>query len=197
MEGRKCSISACDKESQVFAVVVEDEGPGKEASFCSAHAEDMRRQYLQAVEEITHGESLGNTFEQCKLLTVVAFTDSQQYLLVLKSIRQNLFLVVSTGYNEAWNLANIVLRRFPSLPSTHQLMGRIVSLLDSSVQKATVAKYDRVENCFRCRLSLKSGQVNHEVDCRITDAMALSELLGFPVEVNSSLLVSRGREKFV
>lgn len=117
-------------------------------------------------------------------------TQSGSCILLLGEVGGTRQIPLFIGKYEA---QNILLAQQPGKtrrPTTHQLMGSIFENLSLTLVEATI---DRVEEgVFYATLHVSDGFHESKIDCRPTDAVALSLLLGTPIFVDEKVLDETG-----
>ena len=183
-----CCSPGCNKEARVFALFQAMDGTPTEVSLCKEHLGDLGIDYLLPDLSRIDTWAFCAAVEECVLHAVVLVHEPQECMLVLRSKTDELFFVVPTGYVEACWVVQIARKtRYPATP-THELIANIVRALGASVLGASVYAYDANSGAFKCSLSITAPNGPVQVDCRISDAVAISLVSDFPIMIAKSFL---------
>ncbi len=95
---------------------------------------------------------------------------------------------IKIGFNEAWEIQSKLLKQRTRRPMTHDLIGLILGALDCTLRRVVITELR--DDTFYAVLSLRiAGEdVDREVDCRPSDAIAIAVQVGAPIYVARDLL---------
>ncbi len=184
-----CNKPGCGKGISTLALVRSPNGELTELAFCKDHSAFLGRGYLIPNPTITDAHPLSTSYEECRLKAVLfAYGESEQFSLVLASTKAQMVFVVPIGYPEACFIYQ-ALKHLPSpTPRTHQLMVALIQLLGGSLVEAVVEDFDTTSQAYKCHLVIGTTDGVVHVECRGTDAVALSLFTTLRIRVNSFLL---------
>jgi len=74
----------------------------------------------------------------------------------------------------------------PPRPQTHELLATVMQTLEGTLQRILIN--DLLEGTFFAKLYVKQGEVEHEIDCRPSDAIALGVAMEVPIYVEEHVL---------
>jgi bifunctional DNase/RNase len=116
-------------------------------------------------------------------------------MIVLKSLEADLFVVIECGYVEASSIFWVVDKVNLVYPSTHQLILDLLCTVGASPVEAVVDRGGPATGTYNCSLVIAMPQGTRTIPCRVSDAVALSVLSKFAVNVTRTLLgTKRGRK---
>lgn len=125
---------------------------------------------------------------EMKVSGIVLDPQSRTPIVVLRDQEERRALLIWIGAPEAnaimLALENIKLSR----PTSHDLMARLLSTLKANVESIVIT--DMQENTFYAQLNLISGEKRMSVDCRPSDAIALSLRVEAPIFVSEQVMIS-------
>ena len=117
---------------------------------------------------------------------------SKQPIVLLKVEGKNRFLPIWIGPPEAaailMKLQNATLPR----PMTHDLLATVIEKLSATISAVVVTELR--ENTFYAIMKLQAGDLELQVDCRPSDAIALAVRTDAPIYVSAALLSANGIE---
>ncbi len=117
---------------------------------------------------------------------VVVDPDTQSPVLFLVDPDSERGLPVWIGLSEARAITLGLQAVEPPRPLTHDLMKRMLDLLDASVERVVIS--DLRENTYFAVLNLRSGRKTWEVDSRPSDAVAIALKFGAPLFLSPALV---------
>jgi hypothetical protein len=116
---------------------------------------------------------------------VVLDPETQAPVLFLVDPESERGLPVWIGLSEARAITLGLQNAKPPRPLTHDLMKRMLELLDARVERVVISGLK--ENTYYATLSLRSGRKTWEVDSRPSDAVAIGLKFGAPLFLSRSL----------
>lgn len=116
---------------------------------------------------------------------VVLDPETQAPVLFLVDPESERGLPVWIGLSEARAITLGLQNARSPRPLTHDLMKRMLELLDARVERAVIS--DLKENTYYATLSLRAGRKSWEVDSRPSDAVAIALKFGAPLFLSRSL----------
>lgn len=108
------------------------------------------------------------------------------YALILKEVNGERRLPIIIGAFEAQSIALEMEGIKPPRPLTHDLMKNIIDQMGVSLVEVLIN--DLRDGTFFAQLALDSPTVNHEVDSRPSDAIALAVRYGVPIFVAETVM---------
>ncbi len=108
------------------------------------------------------------------------------YALILKEVNGDRRLPIIIGAFEAQSIALEMEGIKPPRPLTHDLMKNIIDQMGVSLNEVLIN--DLRDGTFYAQLQLDSSAVNHEVDSRPSDAIALAVRYGVPIFVAETVM---------
>ena len=128
-------------------------------------------------------------------LTIDPFTNMP--IIILKDMDEKSALPIWIGLIEASAIATELEKIKLARPMTHDLLKNILQALSVRVERVEVN--DLADNTFYARIHLTSGDREHVIDSRPSDAIALALRVGAPIYVDRSVIdksrqVDLGRE---
>ena len=108
------------------------------------------------------------------------------YALILKEVNGDRRLPIIIGAFEAQSIALEMEGIKPPRPLTHDLMKNIIDQMGVSLNEVVIN--DLRDGTFYAQLQLDSPAVNHEVDSRPSDAIALAVRYGVPIFVAETVM---------
>jgi len=132
--------------------------------------------------------SAPQVYEECRIRAVLFKYDPDQFTVVLQSNRDHGIFVIPTGYPEANYVYHAALKTPSPNPLIHELTINIMSELGASFCDAVVHAYERETGSYKCYLTMTAGNRTAKANCRVTDALVLSLIAGFPLKINAQFL---------
>ncbi len=108
------------------------------------------------------------------------------YALILKEVNGDRRLPIIIGAFEAQSIALEMEGIKPPRPLTHDLMKNIIDQMGVSLMEVIIN--DLRDGTFFAQLELDSATINHEVDSRPSDAIALAVRYGVPIFVAETVM---------
>jgi len=108
------------------------------------------------------------------------------YALILKEVNGDRRLPIIIGAFEAQSIALEMEGIKPPRPLTHDLMKNIIDQMGASLTEILIN--DLRDGTFFAQLELDSSTINHEVDSRPSDAIALAVRYGVPIFVAETVM---------
>jgi bifunctional DNase/RNase len=118
--------------------------------------------------------------------SVHVHADSAQHVVLLRERHRDRYLPIWVGPWEASAIATRLQGVLPERPLTHDLYTR--TLLDLGVRIIRVVVTELAEETYRARIVLGSGEVEHEIDARPSDAIAIALRADVPIYVADAIL---------
>lgn len=129
---------------------------------------------------------------QMELKRIIIAETSDQQVIFLKEVAGERTLPIVIGSAEAISidrrLKNVTFPR----PQTHQLLADVINKMDGKLERIVIN--DLQNHTFYARLIIRQGGRSVEVDCRPSDAVALSVPNNVPIFVAEHVLEEVGRE---
>lgn len=132
----------------------------------------MARKYKDLVEMEVSG------------LTIDPFTSMP--IIILKDAPGKYALPIWIGLIEASSIATELEKIQLSRPMTHDLLKTLLTKLNVTLEKVVI--YDLCDNTFYAELLLKKEKDSFEIDCRPSDAIALSLRMKAPIFVEKVVI---------
>jgi len=183
-----CSLPGCTAEAVVFALMLAEDSSTSELSLCTEHIGYLEMDYLLPSPRQMMEASRSNICEPCKLYAVLLMHQRQEYFLVLKGISGEFVFLVPTGNIEASWIWLIAAKARYSSPPTHEMIVNIIQTLGANPLEAVVYGYIEDTNAYKCHLVLRTHDGIVTVDCRVSDAVAVSLVADVPLRVSVALL---------
>lgn len=118
--------------------------------------------------------------------SVHVHAESAQHVVLLRERGSDRYLPIWVGPWEASAIATRLQGMLPERPMTHDLFTR--TLLELGVQISRVVVTDLTDDTFRARIMLTFDEVDHEIDARPSDAIALALRAEVPIFVADAIL---------
>lgn len=187
-----CSHPGCNNAGETVALFVEPNGGFSQVAVCGQHYEDLRMGCLQPNPSTVKVSSLGNTYEECRLSTILFGNESRGYGLVLKSNTTESLLVSKINYVQACSIYGSVTDAVEEdprvMPLTYDLFARTISTLGGSLASVAIDGFDRQAACFTACLVVETGYSPTRIKCRDADAVGIAQLAGVPIRVDVAFL---------
>jgi len=107
-------------------------------------------------------------------------------IVLLKDTTERRALPIYIGQDQARAIINALERQKPPRPLTHDLMVNILETWEMSLERVVVhALHD---NTFYALLTVRQGEVTHEIDARPSDAIALALRTGTSIWVMEEVI---------
>ncbi len=122
----------------------------------------------------------------------MAFSHSQSgtYTLILGEIGSDLKLPVMIGSFEAQAIALKLEEEEQKRPMTHDLMINLIDLLDATLTKVEIVKFEA--GIFYAELHLIHNGMQKTIDSRTSDAIAIAIRLDIPIYTTREILTKAG-----
>jgi len=117
---------------------------------------------------------------------------SNQPIVLLREIGGERFLPIWIGAAEASAIAFAAGGLVPPRPLTHDLLKNILTLLETSLKAVELTELK--DGIFYAELVLQSGEIEHRVSARPSDAIALAVRTASPIFATDTLLNEAGIE---
>ncbi len=121
-------------------------------------------------------------------------TQSHNYAVILQERRNGgtrRLPVVIGGY-EAQSIAVAIERMSPSRPLTHDLMKNTLDIFDVDVKEIVISNL--LDGIFYAKLICERTGIEHEIDSRTSDAIAIAVRYGCPIYTYEFILEAAGIE---
>ncbi len=109
---------------------------------------------------------------------------------VLLKDGNNRFLQIFIGVSEALSIHSALKGVVPPRPMTHDLFVETLKRLNAEVVRIVID--DLIENTFYARIHIVADGIDHEIDARPSDSIALAVRFNAPVFVESSVFDEAG-----
>ncbi|MBP0028384.1 bifunctional nuclease family protein [Roseofilum reptotaenium CS-1145] len=107
-------------------------------------------------------------------------------IVLLKDTTERRALPIYIGQDQARAIINALERQKPPRPLTHDLMVNVLEVWEMSLERVVVhALHD---NTFYALLTMRQGDVVHEIDARPSDAIALALRTGTSIWVMEEVI---------
>lgn len=123
---------------------------------------------------------------QMQLVSVGIVGGTDDHLMVLKEADGNRLLVISIGLTEATAIAVAIEGIEAPRPMTHDLLSHLIRRLQAEVIRVVI--HDLRNETFIGQLDIRTEKGILEVDCRPSDAVAISVRTGSPIFVTEGVL---------
>ena len=115
---------------------------------------------------------------------------SSQHVVILREAERERYLPIWIGSWEAQSIAMKLQGVEAERPLTHDLLASILAELDVTVERIVVS--DLADETYRARIVLGYGGVDHEIDARPSDAIALAVRVSVPIYATEAVLDRAG-----
>ncbi len=102
----------------------------------------------------------------------------------------NRFLQIFIGISEAISIHSALKGIVPPRPMTHDLFVEALKRLNAEVEKIVID--DLIENTFYARIHIIADGIDHEIDARPSDSIALAVRFNAPVYVENTVFDEAG-----
>jgi bifunctional DNase/RNase len=184
-----CKKPGCGNPMSTVALIRSESGELTELAFCKDHLSSLGGGYYIPNPTLADAQATSSSYEQCRFKSVVfAYGEAEQFSLVLVSTETEMVFVVPVGYPEACLIYQALKYPASPTPRTHQLMAALIHLLGGSLIEAVVEGFDTATQAYKCYLAVETTDGVARVECRGTDAVALTLFTTARIRVSSSLL---------
>ena len=121
-----------------------------------------------------------------ELSRLIINEESDKQLIVLKEIEGDRAIPIVIGIVEIFAIDRRLKDMAPMRPMTHDLLNTVIEELGATVDRIVIN--DLREHTFYARLFLITDEEEIEIDCRPSDAIALSVAQGAPIFVADHVL---------
>jgi len=129
---------------------------------------------------------------QVELSRIIINEESDQQLIMLKEIDGTRSIPIVIGIVEIFAIDRRIKGVEPLRPMTHDLLNTVIKKLDAKIDRVLIN--DLHENTFFARLFLRTKENKEiEIDCRPSDAIALSAAQNSPIWVAEHVLNKAGQ----
>ena len=118
--------------------------------------------------------------------SVHVHADSAQHVVLLRERHRDRYLPIWVGPWEASAIATRLQGVLPERPLTYDLYTR--SLLELGVRIVRVVVTDLTDETYRARIVVRQGEVEHQIDARPSDAIAVALRADVPIFVADAIL---------
>jgi len=118
--------------------------------------------------------------------SVHVHADSAQHVVLLRERHRDRYLPIWVGPWEASAIATRLQGLLPERPLTHDLFSR--TLLELGVHITRVVVTDLADDTYRARIMLSLNDIDHEIDARPSDAIAIALRAEAPIYVADAIL---------
>lgn len=118
------------------------------------------------------------------------FTQHHSYAVVLGEMKGNRRLPIVIGASEAQAIAVAFENMPPARPLTHDLMKSTLETFGISLREVIITNL--MDGIFYSKLICEQDGVQHEIDSRTSDAIALALRFNCPIYIYGSILESAG-----
>lgn len=116
----------------------------------------------------------------------------KQPIVLLKAVDSNRFLPIWIGHPEAAAILMRLQGQTTPRPMTHDLMLDIFSELEVRCTQVVITELR--DNTFFATVTLTTGSMDHQIDARPSDALALAVRAGAPIYVAADVLAESAIE---
>ncbi|MFA9272723.1 MAG: bifunctional nuclease family protein, partial [Baekduiaceae bacterium] len=110
----------------------------------------------------------------------------KQPIVLLKTVDSNKFLPIWIGHPEAAAILMKLQGASTPRPMTHDLLVDVLGELEAKCTQVSVTELR--DNTFFATITLTTGSVDHNIDARPSDALALAVRAGAPIYVAAEVL---------
>ena len=130
-----------------------------------------------------------------ELSRIIISEEQESQVIVLKEKGGKRILPIWIGLFEAVAINRRVNGEPVSRPMTHDLMAELMAKLHGTIEQVSIDKYipGKQGGVFHAKLRVRQGEAVHEIDCRPSDAIALSVRLDTPLAVEERILAEEGQ----
>ena len=128
---------------------------------------------------------------QVELSRIIINEESDKQLVVLKEIDGDRGIPIVIGIVEIFAIDRRLKGVEPMRPMTHDLLNTVIEKLGARIEKIVIN--DLKDHTFYARLFLSMGDREIEIDCRPSDAIALSVAQNAPIWVADHVLDEAGQ----
>ena len=130
-----------------------------------------------------------------ELSRIIISEEQESQVIVLREKGGKRVLPIWIGLFEAVAINRRVSGEPVSRPMTHDLMAELLAKLQGTVEQVSIDKYvpGKQGGVFHAKLKVRQGEAVHEIDCRPSDAIALSVRLDTPLFVAEKILAEEGQ----
>ena len=118
--------------------------------------------------------------------SVHVHADSAQHVVLLRERHRDRYLPIWVGPWEASAIATRLQGVLPERPLTHDLYTRTLLELGASIIRVVVTEL--AEETYRARVVVSVGEMEHEIDARPSDAIAIALRAEAPIFVADAIL---------
>jgi bifunctional DNase/RNase len=111
-------------------------------------------------------------------------TDAQ--FIELREVDGDRTFPIVVGKPEAYAIDRRLKGYHPPRPQTHELLATVMQDLGGTLQKILIN--DLADGTFFAKLFVLQGDIEHEIDCRPSDAIALGVAMDVPIYVEEFVL---------
>ena len=130
-----------------------------------------------------------------ELSRIIISEEQESQVIVLKEKGGRRILPIWIGLFEAVAINRRVSGEPVSRPMTHDLLAEMLSKLSGTLEQVAIDKYipGKQGGVFHAKLRVRQGEAVHEIDCRPSDAIALSVRSDAPLFVAERILAEEGQ----
>ncbi len=115
---------------------------------------------------------------------------SQQRVIVLKDVKNELYLPIWIGTFEAESIVVALQEIEVSRPQTHDLLKNVIQTLGARLKQVELSKIQA--DTFYSFLILEVDNMEYRVDCRPSDAISLAIRCRVPIFVDADVIIAAG-----
>jgi len=189
MNSTKCDVESCTSNSIATGISINDRNHYNEQSLCGNHLNVLGMDYLLPCFERDVSGADNNAYEDCRLYKLLFISQSDKYIVVLRSrLTENVFLI-ETGYVELCSLLGGVRGRNFDVPYIYEMVSLLILRMGCTLQNAVIHTYVNRDNYYKAKLRFtRSDNSTFDIDCKCADAIGVSFIVDCPIMVNTEFL---------
>lgn len=123
---------------------------------------------------------------EVELLRIIINENSEQQLIILKERNGNRSFPIVIGIVEVLAIDRRLKGIKPPRPMTHDLLDSVIKKLGAKIEKIVIN--DLKKHTFHAKIMLNMDGRSIEIDCRPSDAIALTVVAKAPIYVDEDVL---------
>jgi len=124
---------------------------------------------------------------EMKVAAIALDAISRSPIILLKDATERRALPIYIGQDQARSIIGALEQQIPPRPLTHDLVINIISAWNLRLDRIIIHALE--DNTFYALLCLKGGELEQQIDCRPSDAIALALRAGCPIWVMEEVIL--------
>lgn len=124
---------------------------------------------------------------EMKVAAIALDAISRSPIIILKDATERRALPIYIAQEQARSIIGALEQQIPPRPLTHDLVISILSAWNLRLDRIIINALD--DNTFYALLCLKGGELEQQIDCRPSDAIALALRAGCPIWVMEEVIL--------